>query len=196
MKIKIFLLLILISVSSVALAQVRERGDIELAPNIGYATAFLNGDNVEGQSYQNGLQFGAVLDFFFNDRWSLRTGASYMQMGTRQFGNNLELNYIFVPINANWHFGSTRKWNLNFGVSPSVLASAKVDGNDLNDFIQSFQLAFTYGIGYKIEVSDNFSILIDTQGILGLTNVVDESEEGFVNTNAGSSINVGAVFKL
>ena len=87
MKIKIFLLLILISVSSVALAQVRERGDIELAPNIGYATAFLNGDDVDGQSYQNGLQFGAIVDIFFNDRWSLRTGASYMQMGSRQFGS-------------------------------------------------------------------------------------------------------------
>lgn len=101
-----------------------------------------------------------------------------------------------VPINANWHFGSTRKWFLNFGISPGILASAEVDGNDVSELVESFQLAFTYGIGYKIEVSDNFSILIDTQGILGLTNIVDESEEGFSNTNAGSSLNVGAVFKL
>ena len=195
MKIKIFLLLILISVSSVALAQVRERGDIELAPNIGYATAFLNGDDVDGQSYQNGLQFGAIVDIFFNDRWSLRTGASYMQMGSRNFGSSLELDYVMVPINANWHFGSTRKWFLNFGVSPGILASAEVDGSDISELVEGFQLAFTYGIGYKLEVSDNFSILIDTQGILGLTNIVSSEEDGS-NTNAGSSLNVGAVFKL
>ena len=74
-----------------------------------------------------------------------------MQMGSRQFGSSLELDYLMVPINANWHFGSTRKWFLNFGISP---------------------------------------------GILGVTIIVDESEEGFSNTNAGSSLNVGAVFKL
>lgn len=96
-------------------------------------------------------------------------------------------------LNANWHFGSTRKWNLNFGVSPRFLASGEVDGEDVSDSVQSFQLGISYGIGYKIEISDSFSILIDGQSLFGITNIAEESDD-FTRLNAGSSINVGGVF--
>lgn len=110
-----------------------------------------------------------------------------------------KLNYLSIPINANWHFGSTRKWNLNFGLSPSFLTSANIviNGKESkipSSDIESFQLGLTYGIGYKIEINKKFGILIDTQFFNGLTNINKSSEARIVN--AGYSLNVGGVIQL
>ncbi len=175
-------------------AQERDAGDIEIIPNIGYSTSFLNGDLIDNLDPRGAIQFGVIGDYYFNDRWSLRTGMSYFSMGAKDPVSELKLDYLNIPLNANWHFGSTRKWNLNFGVSPGFLVKADVDGEDVKDFYKSFQLAISYGLGYKIEVSDNFSILIDGQGVFGITNIIEEDGEDFKRSNAGSSFNVGGVF--
>ena len=189
------LALLLCLTCSVLSAQVREKGTIEITPNLGYTSSTLVGDDTEDLEFRNSFQAGVLVDIYFNDRWSLRTGGSFMSMGAREFGSEIVLDYLNIPVNANWHFGSTRKWNLNFGLSPGFLATADIEGVDVGDFLKSFQLAITYGIGYKIEVSENFSILIDAQGVAGISNIVKEAEDGR-NANAGSSLNVGAVFKL
>lgn len=135
------------------------------------------------------------MDYFFNDRWSLRSGLLYQTMGTQFFGYEEKLNYLTLPINANWHFGSTRKWNLNFGPSIGFLMSAENNqGQDLKDLVNSTQFGLSYGIGYKIEVNEKFSILVDFQGMTGLSEI---DKEGVFNIkNAASSFNVGGVFKL
>lgn len=176
-------------------SQEREAGTFELAPYIGYASSFFNGDDASDFDPINGVNFGIKFDYYFNDRWSLRSGISMDPMGAKEkfSGTKIKLNYVHIPLNANWHFGSTRKWNLNFGVSPGFLTKADVLGEDIKDIVEPFQLAITYGIGYRIEISENFGILIDTQGIFGLSNIIKDSE-GETNLNAGSSINVGGVF--
>lgn len=175
-------------------AQERDSGTIEVIPTVGFASSFLNGDEVDNLDNRNAFQFGVVGDYYFNGRWSFRSGLRYLAMGAAMSGApDLELDYISVPLNANWHFGRTRKWNLNFGISPGFLASGEVDGVDVSDAFQSFQLGISYGIGYKIEISDSFSILIDGQGLFGVTDIFEDSDD-FTRLNAGSSINVGGVF--
>jgi hypothetical protein len=175
-------------------AQHRDAGQIEVAPYIGYMNSFLNGDEVDNLDSRAAVNFGVKADYYFNDRWSLRSGLSYDAMGASLQGlPDLKLDYIHVPINANWHFGSTRKWNLNFGVSPGFLASADLGGEDIKDDFKSFQLGISYGIGYKLEISDTFSILFDGQGLVGLSNILEDSDD-FTRLNAGSSFNVGGVF--
>jgi Outer membrane protein beta-barrel domain len=110
-----------------------------------------------------------------------------------------KLNYLSIPINANWHFGSTRKWNLNFGLSPSFLTKATENetGREKeidSKYINSFQLGFTYGIGYKIEITKKFGILIDAQFFNGLTKALKYGT--FESTNAGFSYNLGGVIQL
>jgi long-subunit fatty acid transport protein len=175
-------------------AQSREAGQIEVAPYIGYMTAFFNGDEVDDLDSRTGVNFGVKADYYFNDRWSLRSGLNYDAMGASLPGApDLKLDYLNIPINANWHFGSTRKWNLNFGVTPGFLTNADFDGEDVKDGFKSFQLGISYGIGYKLEVSDAFSVLFDAQGLVGLTNILEESDD-FTRLNAGSSFNIGGVF--
>ncbi|MGB2144020.1 MAG: porin family protein [Flavobacteriaceae bacterium] len=176
-------------------AQERDAGTIEVAPNIGYSSSFLNGDEVDELDSRGALQFGVLGDYYFNDRWSLRSGLSYFSMGASIPGSELQLDYLNIPINGNWHFGSTRKWNLNFGVSPGFLLKGDVDGEDVKDYYKSFQLAISYGIGYKIEISENLSILIDSQNLFGVTNILEDSND-FTRLNAGGSINVGGVFSF
>jgi hypothetical protein len=114
-------------------------------------------------------------------------------MGTQTFNFKDQINYITLPVNANWHFGSTRKWNLNFGPSVGFLLSANTNGVDVTEFVTSTQLGLNIGIGYKIEVSKQFSILVDYQSQAGLTNVL---KQNFTFKNTFGAFNLGAVIKL
>lgn len=200
---KVLLSLITLITFGFANAQIKERGIIEITPKIGTSSfAELNED--EYTDYNSGVELGATVDYYFNDRWSLRSGLIADKMGGKYDydGNYFEdkLNYLSIPINANWHFGSTRKWNLNFGLSPSFLTSAKLKENgyttDIPDnIIESFQLGFTFGIGYKIGITEKFGILIDAQWFTGLTNINKVPDNRRI-TNSGYSFNLGGVIQL
>ena len=194
MKTRLLFFAMLIT-TSVTFCQMHEHGTIELIPNIGYSGSDLYGDDVEFFDPRGGIQFGLVGDYYFNDRWSIRSGLSYFSMGAKEDEFELKLDYLNIPLNANWHFGKTRRWNLNFGLTPGFLLTADFDGEDVKEGFESFQLAFSYGIGYKIGISEKFSLLIDLQAVVGLTNIIDDLDD-FSVTNSGSSINVGGVFVL
>lgn len=199
---KVFLSLLALATFGFANAQIKEKGTIEITPKIGTSSfgEFTEHDNSD---YNAGIELGATLDYYFNNRWSLRSGLIADKMGSRNHDAGTiyedELNYLSIPVNANWHFGSTRKWNLNFGLSPSFLTSAKFieNGNKTNipkTAIESFQLGFTYGIGYKIEINEKFGILIDAQFFNGLTNINKATQERILN--GGYSFNLGGVIQL
>ena len=104
------------------------------------------------------------------------------------------INYLTLPVNANWHFGSTRRWNLNFGPSIGYLLSANGNGKDLKDKFNKTQIGFNATIGYKIEITNQISILIDLQGVTSLSDIAKDADITIRNTY--SSFNVGGVFKL
>ncbi|MBW4358913.1 porin family protein [Flavobacterium taihuense] len=200
---KILLPLIALISFAYANAQSKEKGTFEITPKIGYSIFNENNENNNTHSI-SAVSFGATADYYFNNRWSLRSGLSFDKMGgTYDAGEGTledKLNYLSIPLNANWHFGSTRKWNLNFGFSPSFLLNAEVSdtaGHSMeipSSIIESFQLGFTYGIGYKIEVNEKFGILLDWQGFAGLTNINKANSSDI--KNSGSSFNVGGVIQL
>ena len=176
-------------------AQSREKGTIEIIPQIGYATAnYYGADVTSGNSTLSSVTYGVGGDYFFNDRWSLRSGLLFQTMGTEVLNFREELKYLTLPVNANWHFGSTRKWNLNFGPSIGFLTSAETDGQDIKSLVHSTQIGLNIGIGYKIEVSDEISILLDYQSLSGLSNVSKNAE--IRAKNSFGSLNAGVVFKL
>ena len=175
-------------------SQNRAKGTVELIPFIGHSASNYYGEENLDNSSLTSVNFGADLDFYFNDRWSLRSGLLFQTMGTKFRGYKEELNYVTIPVNANWHFGSTRKWNLNFGPSIGFLTSAEGNGRDIKDLANSTQIGLNYGIGYKIEVSKKFSILIDYQGMTGLSEVPEDSD--YTIKNSFGSFNIGGVFVL
>src|SRR5690606_12817721 len=80
------------------------------------------------------------------------------------------LNFIAVPVHANYHFGSTRKWYLNFGPTINFLTSATSNGIDIKHGINPVQMGLGLGIGYKFEINENFSIGIDHQEYISVGN--------------------------
>ena len=198
---KLLLLMSLVSIGF-ANAQTKNKGTIEITPKIG-SSRFYENSEYDSSKYNSGVQFGVTSDYYFNNRWSLRSGLIFDKMG----GTNTDaedryedkLIYLSIPINANWHFGSTRKWNLNFGLSPSFLTKATSEYNGMSQKIstsdiESFQLGFTYGIGYKIGITEKFGILIDAQFFNGLTNINKATDIRVIN--AGYSFNLGGVIQL
>lgn len=193
---KIILTILLISGFNV-FSQIRVRSDFELAPIIGTATSNYYGDSRIDDSPISSVNVGIHADYFFNSRWSIRTGIFMQTMGAEYqdfFAYKETLKYVTIPMNANWHFGSTRKWNLNFGPSFGFLTSADRNGEDIKENLQQFQLGLNIGVGYKIEISKKFSILLDYQGMSALTNA-GKTNFGIIKNSYGS-FNVGGVFKL
>ena len=200
---KIILSIVTIATIGFANAQSKEKGSVEITPKIGFS-GFSEQNGKNSTNSNSGVELGATVDYYFNNRWSLRSGITADKMGGSYANNNNQLledklNYLSIPVNANWHFGSTRKWNLNFGFSPSFLSSAKTvtpvaEYNLSSSDIKSFQLGLTYGIGYKIEITKKFGLLLDAQFFDGLTNINNFSSDIIKNT--GYSYNLGGVIQL
>ncbi len=180
-----------------------DKGDFTLAPQIGInlATYYAGSSDVTFNN-RNSFSAGIVSEYYFNNRWSLRSGLLYDPMGAKDgFDNVDKLNYLTVPLNANWHFGSNRNWYLNFGLGLSFLLSAEgelSDGTtfDIKDNVPGTDFGLMIGIGYKFDISDNFQLYIDYQGYGGFTNLDEGNNLPFDVRNSRSAFNIGGVFKL
>lgn len=173
-------------------------GDFTLAPQIG-----LNLSNYTSDvSYDLRVAFtgGVVAEYYISDTWSIRSGLVYDALGAEDDFDNLDkLNYLHVPLNANWHFGGDRNWYLNFGPAFGFLLSAKSDLNDgsevdVKDALKSTDIGISIGIGYKFYVSENLSVFIDLQNYNGFTDIIDTNDFPFELRNARSAVNVGVIF--
>jgi opacity protein-like surface antigen len=180
-----------------------DKGDFTLAPQIGInlATYYAGSSDVTFDN-RNSFAGGLVGEYYFSDRWSLRSGLLYDPMGAIDgFDNVDKLNYLTIPLNANWHFGSNRNWYLNFGLGVAILLSAEVELSDgttieLKDSIPGSDFGLMLGIGYKFNVSDNVQLYIDYQGYGGFSNLYEANNLPFDLRNSRSSFNLGCVFSL
>ncbi|SCX90066.1 Outer membrane protein beta-barrel domain-containing protein [Nonlabens sp. Hel1_33_55] len=178
-------------------------GDVTVAPHIGLALGTYSTDDNVTYNYREALAVGASLDYYFSDRWSLRSGLFYAPIGAEDdFDNVDKLNYLSIPVNANWHFGSRRNWYLNFGFSAKFLLSAKGELStgeeiDLENFIKSTDFGLDLGIGYRFNVNENFMLFGEVQGYGGFIDVLDINDVVTPELrNSSSTINFGAIFKL
>lgn len=198
-------LFIAFMISFIANAQVREKGDIEVSPFIGISTANYFGDVGMMNEATVNPYFGANIDFYLNNRWSVRTGIGYETMGSQGeyygfygFESFKEkLDFISLPIHANYHFSKNRRWYLNFGPTVNFLTKATSNGVDMTQGINPVQVGLGLGIGYKIYINENFSIGIDHQEYISfVNNLKSEYKNGYYIGNILGSFNVKAVFKL
>lgn len=185
--------IILICFSINLYSQVREKNTIELTPKIGYSTFRYYASGFPSGKL-NSINFGVTGDYYFNQIWSMQTGILYQKMGGKTFYDKFEIEYINLPINANWHFGSKRKWNFNIGMTTSLRLNDSESQSILGAKIKNIQSGFNIGTGYKIEISNRIGILIDYQFFSGATGL--DQDEIYVLTNKGSNLNLGAVIKL
>jgi hypothetical protein len=181
-------------------------GTTEFGFDVGYNSSYL----IESQSGYNsdfvsGFNVGVSADHYFSDNWSLKVKVIYDQKGwgngfittpTGEYDNvNFKLNYVTVPVLANWHFGRTRNWYLNFGPYVGFLTSAKetTDNIDVKDSFNSVDGGIALGIGIKIPISDRAKFFIEYDGQGGVTNIFkDSGGDNFQNLR--ESFNIGINF--
>lgn len=178
-----------------------DQGDFTIAPQVGLNLSNYTSSENLNNKIRIAFNAGVIAEYYFSDRWSLRSGLLYDSKGTKVTSSGEDyidkLNYLALPIHANWHFGSNRNWFLNFGPTLGFLLSAKADvpgGEiDIKDELDStFDAGLGVGIGYKFDVSDNTQLYLQYQGYNGFINVMDLD---FSLLNATSAFNVGVIFQ-
>ncbi|MGZ3753330.1 MAG: porin family protein [Mucilaginibacter sp.] len=196
-------LLILSGICSAALAQTKNNA--EFGANIGYNTASVSySGNNQSSNYTGGFNAGVSAEYYFSDRWGIKGKLIYDQKGwgngyltfndgTEIDGVNFHVNYLTVPVMANWHFGRVRNWYLNFGPYVGFLLNATESTNSglpVKDAFNSTDFGLALGIGVKFQVSNNVKMFIEAEGQSGVTSIFKDSG-GQTVTSERSSINIG-----
>ena len=137
------LFIVLLSIGGYFNAFSQEKGSFELGIVGGYNGSTVTTNTATNSTLVSGFNAGIFGDYFFSDRWSIKGKLSYDQKG---WGNgyftgtfydqnyqqdikkydhvDYHVDYLTIPIMANWHFGSKRNWYLNFGPYAGFLLSA------------------------------------------------------------------------
>jgi hypothetical protein len=205
---KIFITGLIISgFYSVSNAQAKP-GTLDFGANIG-----LN----EGALIENGTAFtytpllgfnaAASLEYYFSDRWSFKGKLIFDQKGWSNsyayageengvaiYPNvNFNLNYLTVPLMANWHFGKTRSWYLHFGPYIGFLLSDKdvPDNVVIKPTYNTIDVGLDLGIGVKFPVSKTFNLFLEADGQGGFINIFKGTNDGSSVQNDRSSLNFG-----
>ncbi len=186
----------------------QEKGDIELGFDMGVNLSVVSDGNGNATDLKVGFNAGGSGEYYFSDRWGIKSKLIYDQKGwsdgfilntdtNNSVTTDFKLNYLTIPVMANWHFGSTRKWYLNFGPYVGFLLNAEDSelGMDLKNSFKSTDFGLSYGIGYKFPINDNTKLYVEYDEQLGLTDVF-EVNEGTSAKNSRSSFNLGVLFSL
>ena len=202
--------LIALFFSGILNAQIRDKNDIELSASLGLASSNYYGDiSLQNNQALYSPTFGIRADFYSNNRWSFLLGLEYRTFGSKiidsYFGyeynysrtSTEKLNFIQIPFNANWHFGSQRNWNLNFGPVVSYLQSAYFDNRKIDtNGIRDTQVGLGFGIGYKFKISEQISLGIEHQEYISfLSNIAQNQYTPFIG-NVGGSLEVRFIYNF
>lgn len=198
-------IIIVIGVYTASFAQ-QTKGDVELGINAGFNFSTVSNNDVTNTSYRQSFNFGVAADLYFSNRWSIKGKLIYDQKGwndgffSTQNGSttsNYHLNYLTVPIMANWHFGKTRNWYLNFGPYVGFLTDAKETASKTNvkPYINSTDFGVALGIGVKIPLSDKVKLALEYEGQAGISDLSKGTAESSIRNTRGS-LNVGFNFIL
>ena len=197
-------LLVALCFCTAAFSQKRA-GDVEVGVNIGLNLSTVTADQYTNSDYHTGFNAGVSLDYFFSSAWSIKGKVVYDQKGWNNgfidYGNNqsyttdYKLDYITIPVMANWHFGRTRNWFLDFGPYLGILASAKETAGDadVKDFFNTTDAGLALGIGVKFPVGNGTKLFIELHGQGGISDIVKDNQGSSLRTNT-SSLNVGFAF--
>ena len=143
---KVMLLVALIATMFTAKAE-PESGDLTIKPMVG-----LNISNISdgGGDAKVGFAFGAEAEYMINDWAGLSGGVLFSRQGSKDEDLKVHLDYINVPILANFYI--YKGLSLEAGIQPGfkVNAKAKMDGVsvDLND-TKSVDFSIPVGVSYN-----------------------------------------------
>jgi len=211
-----FCTLLVMFISSAALAQEETPSDgVSIGINGGATYSSIRGNDLaEANDPAFNFLIGVSAEIPLSDKLSFMTAINYERKSVKQtlhfdylgaippggdpafiqgdVETNLTLEYITVPLNIRYYFGSKKIVYINGGPFIGFFGSEylKIDGEkadeDNNDFYKSIDLGVNLGIGAKFRLSDTQAISIEVRDNLGLTNIsnVPIVGNGTLKTNA------------
>ena len=182
---KKFMMIVAMAFATLTASAQAEAGTLTLKPLVGINVANITDDDGDAKV---GLAAGAELGYQLNESFAVTAGAIYSMQGTKSEGVKLNLDYINIPILANYYI--TKGLAVKAGIQPAfkVKSEAKADVVSVDmDGFKSFDLSIPVGLSY--EVSD---FVIDARYNWGMTKVF----EGFDSKNTVFQFTVGYKFAL
>ena len=184
------------------------KGNIELGFNIGG-----NGSTVTQSNYTYpnaiGYNAGVSLEYYFSNEWGVKSKLIYDQLGWNKdliyvastdsyVSTDFRLNYLTIPVLANYHFGNKKEIYFNFGPYVGVLLDAheKRFNTDVKKFFNTTDFGLMIGIGYTTIVSDKIKFLVGFDAHGGIIDVVKYNEKPSVlNTCLNFNIGLNVLLK-
>lgn len=201
-------LAIVFTVISSLVVFAQEKGIIEFGGNLGLNYSRVSNLDKGITDSRTAFNIGVSGEYYFSDRWGLKAkiiydskgwsnGFIYNEYTSVNTITDFKLNYITIPVMANWHFGSTRKWYLNFGPYIGVLTSAKDSklNTDLKEAFNTTDFGLAYGIGYKFSVNEKMKMFVEYENQGGVSDIFKNSLNSSVTTNRGA-FNLGVLMLL
>lgn len=182
---KKFMMMVAMAFATLTASAQAEAGTLTLKPLVGINVANITDDDGDAKV---GLAAGAELGYQLNESFAVTAGAIYSMQGAKSEGVKLNLDYINIPILANYYI--TKGLAVKAGIQPAfkVKSEAKADVVSVDmDGFKSFDLSIPVGLSY--EVSD---FVIDARYNWGMTKVL----EGFDSKNTVFQFTVGYKFAL
>ncbi|SEA08300.1 porin family protein [Psychroflexus halocasei] len=202
------LLITALSLIGIFSSNAQDKGDFELGFGVGLNISNVSTiDNQDNASSLISFNAGASGEYYFSDRWGVKAKLIYDRKGWSDgfitdenmisLTTDFKVDYVTLPIMANWHFGKNRNWYLNFGPYVGFLVKAEDSelGIDFKDGFKSNDFGLAYGIGYKFEINESIKLYVEYDGQAGLTDIFEENE-GSTIRNGRSSFNVGLLYSL
>ena len=182
---KKFMMMVAMAFATLTASAQAEAGTLTLKPLVGINVANITDGNGDAKV---GLAAGAELGYQLNESFAVTAGAIYSMQGAKNDGVKMNLDYINIPILANYYI--TKGLAVKAGIQPAfkVKSKAKADDKSVDlDMFKSFDLSIPVGLSY--EISD---FVIDARYNWGMTKVL----EGFDNKNTVFQFTVGYKFAL
>ena len=182
---KKFMMMVAMAFATLTASAQAEAGTLTLKPLVGINVANITDGDGDAKV---GLAAGAELGYQLNESFAVTAGAIYSMQGAKYEGVKLNLDYINIPILANYYI--TKGLAVKAGIQPAfkVKSEAKADVVSVDmDGFKSFDLSIPVGLSY--EISD---FVIDARYNWGMTKVL----EGFDSKNTVFQFTVGYKFAL
>jgi len=199
--------IILLLAGILSTSQLKAQENVSIGPIAGVSIANFRGntDAIGGNTdWKPGLTVGGFYNYSSKTGFGFSGQVLFTQMGAQinNKTNEINLNYIQVPLFATFFFGqwgSPVRPKLFLGPSLNFMVGAKdKDGNNLNPdagprVYNPFDLGLTFGAGVNIELSPKIWLNLDARYGLGL---LDVSNGGTKMMNSNWGINAGISFPL
>lgn len=182
---KKFMMMVAMAFATLTASAQAEVGTLTLKPLVGINVANITDGDGDAKV---GLAAGAELGYQLNESFAVTAGAIYSMQGAKSEEAKLNIDYINIPILANYYI--TKGLAVKAGIQPAfkVKSEAKEDGVSVDvEGFKSFDLSIPVGLSY--EVSD---FVIDARYNWGISKVL----EGFDSKNTVFQFTVGYKFAL